>query len=151
MMMRRIVTLWVFAAALGSAQPKLAIQPADYGKWETMGQTVLSADGKWLAAPIKRGNGTAELRIHPAGGGKALVAAGGTEPLFSSNSRWAAYAVGYSGSGRGQAQEGQEARAVEARHHGPDDGRGESRSTTSRASGIPPIRMGTWRSAATRR
>src|SRR5579862_8414520 len=95
MMMKRIVTLWVFAAALSSAQPKPAIQPSDYGKWETMGQTVLSADGKWLAAPIKRTNGTSELRIHPTGGGKALVAAGGTEPMFSANSLWAAYAIGY--------------------------------------------------------
>jgi dipeptidyl aminopeptidase/acylaminoacyl peptidase len=95
-MMKRIATLWVLAAALSSAQPKPAIQPADYGKWETMGQTVLSPDGKWLAAPNKRGNGTSELRIHPTGGGKALLAAGGTEPMFSANSRWAAYAIGYS-------------------------------------------------------
>ena len=94
-MTNRIATLLMFAAALGSAQPKPAITPADYGKWETMGQTVLSPDGKWLAAPVKRTNGTSELRIHPTAGGKAWVAPSGIEPAFSSDSRWAAYAIGY--------------------------------------------------------
>ncbi len=60
-----------------------------------MGQTVLSPDGKWLAAPVKRTNGTAELRIHLTAGGKALIAQSGTDPAFSANSRWAAYVVGY--------------------------------------------------------
>jgi hypothetical protein len=94
-MMTRIGTLLMFAASLLPAQPKPAITPADYGKWETMSQTVLSPDGKWLAAPIKRTNGTSELRIHPMAGGQAFVAPSGTEPAFSANSRWAAYAIGY--------------------------------------------------------
>ena len=59
--MTRIASLLMIAAALGSAQPKPAITPADYGKWETMGQTPLSPDGKWLAAVIRRTNGTSEL------------------------------------------------------------------------------------------
>ncbi|MCU1234582.1 MAG: peptidase prolyl oligopeptidase active site domain protein [Candidatus Solibacter sp.] len=90
----RITAAFLFTAAL-FAQPKPAITPADYGKWETMGQTVLSPDGKWLAAPIKRTNGTFELRIHPTAGGKTFIAASGTEPAFASNSNWAAYAIGY--------------------------------------------------------
>jgi dipeptidyl aminopeptidase/acylaminoacyl peptidase len=94
-MTKRIATLLMLAAALASAQPKPAITPPDYGKWETLGQTVLSPDGKWLAAPVKRTNGTSELRIHPTAGGKAWVAPSGIEPAFSSDSRWAAYAIGY--------------------------------------------------------
>lgn len=94
-MMKRIANLLIFAAALGMAQPKPAITPADYGKWETMGQTPLSPDGKWIAAAVKRTNGAFELRIHPAAGGKAWVAPSGTEPAFSANSLWAAYAIGY--------------------------------------------------------
>src|SRR5260370_27056991 len=93
--MTRIASLLMIAAALGSAQPKPAITPADYGKWETMGQTPLSPDGKWLAAVIRRTNGTSELRIHPAAGGKSYVAQYGNDPAFSANSRWAAYAIGY--------------------------------------------------------
>ena len=69
--MKRIVVLVMSVAALGMAQPKPAITPADYGKWETMGQTPFSPDGKWLAAAVRRTNGTFELRIHPTAGGKA--------------------------------------------------------------------------------
>ena len=93
--MTRIATLLMIAAALGSAQPKPAITPADYGKWETMGQTPLSPDGKWLAAVVRRTNGTSELRIHPTAGGKAYIAQSGNDPSFSANSRWVAYAIGY--------------------------------------------------------
>src|SRR4051794_30611290 len=93
--MNRIVTLLTFTVALATAQPKPAITPADYGKWETMGQTPLSPDGKWLAAVVRRTNGTFELRIHPTAGGKAWIAQSGTDPAFSADSRWAAYTVGY--------------------------------------------------------
>src|SRR5215831_245321 len=88
-------TLLVFAvAATAAAQTKPAITPADYGKWETLGTSVLSPDGKWLAAPVRRSNGTFELRVHPVAGGAPKVAAFGTEPAFSSDSHWAAYAIG---------------------------------------------------------
>ena len=62
--MRTTVFLFTLAAIAG-AQTKPAIKPADYGKFETLGATVLSPDGKWLAAPIRRNNGTSELRVHP--------------------------------------------------------------------------------------
>src|SRR5205807_7670400 len=62
----------------------------------TLGQAVLSPDGQWLAAPIRRTNGTYELRISPTDGGKPQIAGFGTEPAFSSDSRWVAYTVGVS-------------------------------------------------------
>jgi hypothetical protein len=79
-----------------AAQPKPSIAPADYGKWETLGNGVFSPDGKWLAYPIRRADGTYELRISPTGGGKTLVAQLGTDPAFSSDSRWVAYSIGVS-------------------------------------------------------
>src|SRR5215468_228881 len=94
--MTRTTLLILIAAGVAAAQSKPTITPADYGKWETLGSTVLSADGKWLAAPIRRSNGTFELRVHPVAGGAAKVAAFGTEPAFSSDSRWTAYAIGVS-------------------------------------------------------
>jgi dipeptidyl aminopeptidase/acylaminoacyl peptidase len=81
-------------AATAAAQPKSTITPADYGKWETLGGTVLSPDGKWLAAPVRRSNGTSELRLHPVAGGAPKVAVSGTDPAFSSDSRWSGYAIG---------------------------------------------------------
>src|SRR5215510_5730111 len=94
--MKQTSLLILAAAVLASAQTKPAITPAEYGKWETLGATVLSPDGKWLAAPIRRSNGTFELRIHPIAGGAVKVAAFGAEPAFSSDSRWAGYAIGVS-------------------------------------------------------
>src|SRR5262249_58281934 len=82
--------------ASAKTQPKPVITPAEYGKWETLGQAVLSHDGKWLAHPITRADGTFELRVSPTAGGKAKVAAFGKEPVFSADSRWVAYAVGVS-------------------------------------------------------
>jgi dipeptidyl aminopeptidase/acylaminoacyl peptidase len=95
--MRNRFVLFLAAAALLPAQTKPPIKPADYGKWETPGVAVLSRDGKWLAAPIRRADGTFELRVSSTGGGGApKVASSGTGPEFSSDSRWVAYAVGYS-------------------------------------------------------
>ena len=95
-MKKILVAIWMTWAALATAQPKPAIKPADYGKWETLGQGVLSPDGKFLAYPIRRSDGTFELRVSPTAGGKTRTAAFGTEPAFSSDSRWVAYAIGVS-------------------------------------------------------
>src|SRR5579862_7078048 len=79
-----------------AAQPKQPIAPADYGKWETLGNGVFSPNGKWLAYPIRRTDGTYELRISPTAGGKTQIAKLATEPAFSADSRWVAYAIGVS-------------------------------------------------------
>src|SRR4051794_11467646 len=93
----KFTSMFILATALAAfAQPKPTITPADYGKWETLGFTVLSPDGKWLAAPIRRSNGTFELRVHPTAGGAPKVAAFGTSAEFSSDSRWVGYAIGVS-------------------------------------------------------
>ena len=51
-------------AASPSAQERKPVAPADYGKWETLGASVLSRDGRWLAVPMTRVDGTAELCLH---------------------------------------------------------------------------------------
>ena len=94
--MKTFALLFLTWVAPAAAQTKPAIKPADFGKWETLGQAVLSPDGKWLACPIRRTDGTYELRVLPTGGGEAEVAAFGTEPAFSADSQWVAYAVGVS-------------------------------------------------------
>ncbi len=89
----------LFSLALSlplAAQPKPAIALADYGKWETLGNGVFSPDGKWLAYPIRRTDGTYELRVSSTDGGKTQIAKLATEPAFSSDSRWIAYSIGVS-------------------------------------------------------
>jgi len=78
------------------AQQKPAVTPADYGKWESLGQGEISPDGKWLAYQVQRANGNHELRLAGLAGGKTHVAAFGASPAFSEDSQWLAYSVGVS-------------------------------------------------------
>src|SRR6185503_10607978 len=81
------------ASAQTNPAAKPAVTPADYGKWETLGASVFSPDGKWIAYSIRRVEGTHELRVTPAEGGATTVLASGANPAFSSDSRWLAYAI----------------------------------------------------------
>src|SRR5450759_6022627 len=88
-------TLRVFALAASFAfaapgQLKPTLKPADYGKWETLGQASLSPDGQWLAHEIRRTDKNDELRVAPAGGGKTHALAFCASPAFSADSRWLA-------------------------------------------------------------
>jgi len=89
----------VFPLALG-AQTKPAATFSDFGQWETLGRAGsyggFSPDGQWLAYGINRTNGNNELRITKLGDGKTEVVVFATQPVFSSNSQWIAYRIGYS-------------------------------------------------------
>lgn len=93
-----VLLLFSFSG-LALAQTKPRLTPADYGQWETLGATSLSPDGKWLAYGIARSNRNNELRIVSVAngaGGEPKVTAFGAQPVFSSDSRWVAYSIGYS-------------------------------------------------------
>ena len=102
------------------AQPagRAAVTPADYGKWESLGMAVLSDDGRWLAVPITRVDGTAELDLRavgaPAPGAAPATGASpkpffaareGRAPAFSADSEWIAYRIGVSEAEREKLQE----------------------------------------------
>jgi dienelactone hydrolase len=85
----------------GQAGPPLVPPaPADFGQWERL--TVagdrggLSPDGRWLAYGITRTNGENELRVTNVADGATKTIGFGAQPVFSSDSRWAAVSVGYS-------------------------------------------------------
>jgi dipeptidyl aminopeptidase/acylaminoacyl peptidase len=98
MRLRSIISpLLIFGLAIaGLAQTKPRLTPADFGKWETVGATYLSPDGKWLAYGVNRSNRNNELRIVSVAGGEPKVASFGAQPVFSTDSRWVAYSLGYS-------------------------------------------------------
>jgi len=83
-----LLTLGLVFGAL--AQSKPALTPADYGKWETLGQGTLSPDGKWLAYEIRRTDKNDELRVSPTAGGKTFAIAFCTAANFSADSHWLA-------------------------------------------------------------
>src|SRR5437763_7920949 len=80
-----------------NAQTKAPPMPADYGQWENLipGQNYggLSPDGKWLAYGISRSNRNNELRIANLANAPEKVIPFGVQPVFSSDSRWVAYAI----------------------------------------------------------
>jgi dipeptidyl aminopeptidase/acylaminoacyl peptidase len=82
------------------AQTKSPVPVSDYGKWESLltfrEYGGLSPDGKWLAYGINRSNRENELRVTNIADGTTKTAAFGSQPVFSSDSRWVAYAIGYS-------------------------------------------------------
>ena len=101
--MRRIVSLslLVFSLAITIAgQTRPPVTPPEYGQFETLATVPnrggLSPDGRWLAYGINRSNRNNELRIANVADGTTKVAAFGAQPVFSADSRWVAYAIGYS-------------------------------------------------------
>jgi dipeptidyl aminopeptidase/acylaminoacyl peptidase len=89
----------VLVAALAvsaAAQQKPAVTRADYGKWESLSvnpRTALSPDGAWVAYVINRGNDEDEVRFQKLATGEETTVALASSPVFSSDSRWAAYSI----------------------------------------------------------
>src|SRR5215470_14156275 len=101
--MRRAIvclTLILLCAITADAQSKPPVPPADYGQWESLATFReyggLSPDGKWLAYGINRSNRNNELRVTSIADGATKIIAYGTQPAFSSDSRWVAYSIGIS-------------------------------------------------------
>ena len=101
--MRRLIPALILTIGFCTslcAQTKSPVQPADYGQWESLGVPRefggLSPDGKWLAYGINRSNRENELRVTNIADGTTKTAGFATQPVFSSDSRWVAYAIGYS-------------------------------------------------------
>src|SRR5215472_834910 len=101
--MRRAIvclTLILLCAITADAQSKPPVPPADYGQWESLATFReyggLSPDGKWLAYGINRSNRNNELRVTNIADGTTITVAIGTQPAFTSDSRWVAYSIGIS-------------------------------------------------------
>src|SRR3984957_12071852 len=94
------VALMVAGFLALDGQNKKPPSPSDYGQWETLvtGNRFggLSPDGKWLAYGINRSNGNHELRLIRIDGEPLKPVAFASLPVFSADSRWVAYTIGYS-------------------------------------------------------
>lgn len=92
---RLLAALAIFPAAL-AAQQKPTVPVADYGKFETLGATSLSPDGKWVVAGVSRVDTRAELRLRKVGSDSTKVIANASGAQFSADSRWLLWTVGVS-------------------------------------------------------
>jgi dipeptidyl aminopeptidase/acylaminoacyl peptidase len=92
-----VITVGITAAA--GAQQKPPVSVSEFGKFETLvtpARAGLSPDGKWIAYGINRSNRDNELRIASVAGGDPKTIPFGAQPAFSADSKYAAYAIGYS-------------------------------------------------------
>lgn len=88
--------LLLLVPALAFAQTRPTVPPSEYGQWEYLLTPNLSPDGKWLAYGIVRPSRNNERRIVSVAGGEPKIAPFALQPVFSADSRWAAYSMGYS-------------------------------------------------------
>ncbi|MCX6543806.1 MAG: prolyl oligopeptidase family serine peptidase [Acidobacteria bacterium] len=117
----QLAALVILSLAPGSARvltqspstPTLApVKAADYGKWETLGVSVLADNAKWVGVPITRVDGTSELQVYPVPAATGSTpgkpwhkAAEGSAPAFSADGQWLAYRIGYSEAEREKMQD----------------------------------------------
>ncbi len=89
---------WVFLTllpTLTSAQ-KPTLTPEDYGRWEYLQAGRLSPDGTWVHYAIRKVNGDRELHITPVDEDTTQIVPWGESPVFSADSKWLAWQVGFS-------------------------------------------------------
>ncbi len=85
-----------FLPPQAAAQDKPLVTAADLGKWESLGASRLSPDGRWLAYGITRGNQDSELRLRDSRSDSTAVVPFGASQQFSADTRWFAYLQGVS-------------------------------------------------------
>lgn len=78
------------------AQEKPTLKPADYDRWEALGNTELSADGRWLAFEVRRVDEDQRLVLRQTGTDSVITIEHARNAAFSRDSRWAAYSIGVS-------------------------------------------------------
>jgi dipeptidyl aminopeptidase/acylaminoacyl peptidase len=87
-----------------AAVRKPTLAPADYARWESMGATEISRDGRWLAYVVSRVDGDGELRYREIARDSTVVVPLASRPVFSSDNRWLAYSIGLPDSERERRQ-----------------------------------------------
>ncbi len=76
------------------AQQKKDLTPADYGKWQTLANAVLSDNGEWIAYVITVQEDNDSLYVVDRQTNKRYVLEFGSNPRFSKDGRWIAYNIG---------------------------------------------------------
>ena len=118
--------LFAMLAASPLTAQKPALRAADYAKWEILGNSVISPDGRWLAYEIRRNSGDVELRWHAVDSDAEHTVKSASSATFTRDSRHLLYTViadtsGTAGrggrGGRGGGPAGAAATAPAVRHN----------------------------------
>src|SRR5579862_7236830 len=79
------------AAPLAAQKPSLTL--ADYAKWEILGNSAISADGKWIAYDFRRNSGANELRWHAVDSDAEQIVKMGSGAVFTRDNRHLIYTI----------------------------------------------------------
>ena len=88
--------LLLVSAAGSGAQEAPLTDPEAFGRWESLRETALSPDGRWLAHTVERVDGTGELRVWGQPLDSTATFPWGSAPRFAASSRWLAWTAGVS-------------------------------------------------------
>ena len=92
-----LAAILLFACALSlAAQPapgKKVLTLADYPRWQQITASAISPDAGWFAYVLKPNGGDETLHIKNLSVEKVFEIPGGTRPVFSRDSKWAAYSI----------------------------------------------------------
>lgn len=80
----------------GLAQSTATLEPADYGRWESLGPASLDPFAAFVAHRVTREDETSELRIVGIEADTTWVIPWGENPSFSADGRWLVWHVGVS-------------------------------------------------------
>jgi dipeptidyl aminopeptidase/acylaminoacyl peptidase len=93
-MIKRSLSLLLFACLL---QPvfgqKKQLEHSDFAHWKSLGNSVFSADGRWVSYTLTPGEGDETLIIHQTDSGENFVFPRGTRAAFTSDNSYAAFIV----------------------------------------------------------
>ncbi len=88
------LTLLVASSSISAAAQQLpTLKPADYQKWEILGATRLSPDGRWAAITLNRVSDENELRLRGLARDTTIVTPLAIGAAFTADSRWVGYLV----------------------------------------------------------
>jgi dipeptidyl aminopeptidase/acylaminoacyl peptidase len=77
-----------------TAQEKKYLTPEDYGKWQSLGSTDLSANGQWISYTITVQEDNDTLYVLNRSANKLYKLEFGSAPEFSEDNQWVAYRIG---------------------------------------------------------
>lgn len=75
------------------AQSKKVLTLEDYPRWRRITSTSISPDGNWITYGYRPNNADDTLHVMKLSGNSPQKIPGGTRPVFSGDSRWAAYMI----------------------------------------------------------
>jgi len=90
------IILFVAFSLVNAQNEKKPVTPEDYDWWQSLRRTAISANGEWLAYEVAINESADTLFVKNCSTDSTYKFANGSNPVFSKDSKWAAFTVGYS-------------------------------------------------------